>query len=288
MLAEKPENIPLNRAQRNLGTARLTTQLRGAETRLADLYQQGCAKIRLPRTQGSTSLEAVTINTAGGMTGGDQLNWQFTAGQDTDLTITTQACERIYQSSEGEAGISVLLKAEKGSTLCWLPQETILFNRSSARRRIVVELEGDAKALLVEALIFGREAMGETISETDFTDNWHVTKNGELVHVEAAKFDLRAGNNLNEAAVLNGNIAMATVLFLGPSDLPDMERKLGRAQKFTQSGNQYDGVSYWEVGSTGKLLARLAARNGYELRKRLVPLLSLLNDDADLPKSWAI
>jgi urease accessory protein len=48
------------------------------------------------------------------------------------------------------------------------------------------------------------------------------------------------------------------------------------------------GASAWRVGGTGKLLARLIAEDGYALRKRLIPLLELLNGQAGLPKVWNI
>ncbi|TKB27877.1 MAG: urease accessory protein UreD, partial [Mesorhizobium sp.] len=48
------------------------------------------------------------------------------------------------------------------------------------------------------------------------------------------------------------------------------------------------GASFWSVGQSGKLLARLTAGGGYKLRKRLVPLVELLNGRAGLPKLWSL
>ncbi|TIV50512.1 MAG: urease accessory protein UreD, partial [Mesorhizobium sp.] len=48
------------------------------------------------------------------------------------------------------------------------------------------------------------------------------------------------------------------------------------------------GASFWSVGRSGKLLARLTAGDGYQLRKRLVPLVELLNGRAGLPKLWSL
>ena len=48
------------------------------------------------------------------------------------------------------------------------------------------------------------------------------------------------------------------------------------------------GASAWSVAGTGKLLARLVAGDGYLLRKRLVPLIGLLNGQAGLPKVWSL
>ena len=48
------------------------------------------------------------------------------------------------------------------------------------------------------------------------------------------------------------------------------------------------GASAWEVAGSGKLLARLVAEDGYALRKRLIPLIELLNGRAGLPKVWSL
>ncbi len=47
-------------------------------------------------------------------------------------------------------------------------------------------------------------------------------------------------------------------------------------------------ASAWSVKKSGKLLARLYAEDGYQLRKRLVPLVELLNGRAGLPKLWSL
>jgi urease accessory protein len=48
------------------------------------------------------------------------------------------------------------------------------------------------------------------------------------------------------------------------------------------------GCSITETAGVAKLLIRLMAPDSYSLRKRLVPLLTLLNGKAQLPKVWSI
>ena len=45
-------------------------------------------------------------------------------------------------------------------------------------------------------------------------------------------------------------------------------------------------ASAWDVAGSGKLLARLVADDSYMLRRRLIPLVELLNERAGLPKVW--
>lgn len=285
MLIEKVTDHCGAKPQRSRGTSRMIVQRRDTSTRLEDLFQQGCTRIRMPKTFDAQRIEAVMINTAGGITGGDEINWEFTARQGTHLTVTSQACERLYRSSGGVASINVKLKAQSSSTLNWLPQETILFDHCAAHRKINVDIEGDARLLMVEPVIFGRAAMGETVHAASFRDDWQIRHDGNLIHVEASRFDGQIAKLLTQKAVMNNDIAMATVLLLAPASAADLEAKAKQAQQIIQHNG---GASLWNVGSTGKLLARVVASNGYELRKILIPLIGLLNDEAALPKTWAI
>ena len=81
-LSRPPEPSP--RLQRASGIGRISVGTRDGRTVLATLYQEGCAKIRLPNTH-SPAVEAVLINTAGGLTGGDRLAWQVEAAPDARL-----------------------------------------------------------------------------------------------------------------------------------------------------------------------------------------------------------
>ena len=74
-IALAPDHPPLQRA---VGAAAITVKADGG-TRLERLFQDGCGKIRLPRDHAARSLEAVMINTAGGLTGGDRLAWSAAA-----------------------------------------------------------------------------------------------------------------------------------------------------------------------------------------------------------------
>ncbi|MEZ5810612.1 MAG: urease accessory protein UreD [Rhizobiaceae bacterium] len=262
--------------QRSRGTGRLSVTSTGGRTRIADLFQEGCAKLRIPAARERRPLEAVMINTAGGMTGGDRIGWAFEAGRDSTLTITTQTCERVYRSAGGVAETDVTLKAGAGAKLAWLPQETILFDESRFRRRIDADLDASAELLLVEAVIFGRRLMGEAVANGDFRDSWRIRQDGRLVHAEAFALAGEIDALLARPAIGDGAGAMATVLYISPT----AEHRLDEARKLIGT---HGGASFWN----GKLLARLTARDGYRLRGCLIPLMTLLNPAATLPKAWA-
>jgi urease accessory protein len=267
-------------AQRVAGMARLGCGHSGGRTRLRRLYQDGSAKIRMPAVS-ADPLEAVLINTAGGLTGGDRLGWEIDVGAGASATVTTQACEKIYRAASDRAEVRVKLTVGDRGRIAWLPQETIVFDRSAFARTLDVELAAGAEALLLEATVFGRLAMGERAAHGSFHDRWRVSQDGVLVHAEDFRVGPGIAATLGRAAVTGGAFAIATVLMMSQR----AEALLEPAREII--GGQGD-ASVWSVKKSGKLLARLHAEDGYQLRKRLVPLVELLNGRAGLPKLWSL
>jgi urease accessory protein len=185
--------------QRTRGNGAIATNLLDRTTRLATLYQDGCAKIRLPNTH-SQALEAVLINTAGGLTGGDRIDWSAEVVANGRMVLTTQACERIYRSLGGPAIVETRLSVGRDAHLDWMPQETMLFAASQLHRRIEIDLAEGASLTAIEAILLGRDAMGEVALDARLRDNWRVRRNGQLLHAEATRLD----GTLAERAGLEG------------------------------------------------------------------------------------
>ncbi|AQS41218.1 MAG: Urease accessory protein UreD [Candidatus Tokpelaia hoelldobleri] len=263
--------------QRMDGRAVVSVCHRDDQTGLERLFQQGAAKLLFPQGSGN-QFEIVMINTAGGMTGGDSLEWEITSGANTSVVVTTQAAEKIYRALDDTlAQIKVHLRVEEKARLCWLPQETILFDCSACMRRLEVDMAEDAELLLCETTVLGRQVMGEKITRAVFRDNWVVRRNNQIIHAEALHLGPDVEKEMIAAALLNGCGAMASVLLVAS----DCERFLSRAREIIGPGG---GISSWE----GKLLARLFDRDGYSLRKRLVALIQLLNGVGGTPEIWSI
>ncbi|MFD2054281.1 urease accessory protein UreD [Mesorhizobium calcicola] len=266
--------------QRVAGVARLSCALGDRRTRLRRLYQDGAAKIRMPAVS-ADPLEAVLINTAGGMTGGDRIAWHVDVGAAGSASITTQACEKIYRAASDRAEVRVKLSVGENGRIAWLPQETIVFDRAAFARTLDVELATGAEALVLEAAVFGRLAMGERATQGHFHDRWRVRQNGKLIHAEDFRIGPDIAATLDRPAIAGGAIAMATLLLVSPraEDLLDPVLEIVSGQ---------GSASVWSVKESGKLLARLYAGDGYRLRQRLVPLVELLNGRAGLPKLWSL
>lgn len=298
-------NAPLSppRMQRVEARGRIGVRDTGGATRLADLFQEGAAKIRIPRNHAmapGTPLEAVLINTAGGLTGGDRVSWRAEAGAGTRLSLTTQACEKVYKADAGTAKTGIELAVGAGARIAWLPQETILYDRGAFARNMSVDLAADSECLIVEALLLGRKAMGETVRKASFHDRWRVRVGGRLVHAEDFRFDGDAADLFSGIATGNDGGAFATLLYVGEQAEALHARVRAEMDEWSANRANIDpdirfGVSHWRIGQidagadggSGKLLARVVAKDGYRLRSLLQPLIALLNGKAGLPRIWS-
>ena len=271
------EGRALPRHQRARGTGRLTTQQVAGRTRIETLYQEGCAKIRLPHTH-DLSLQAVLINTAGGLTGGDNVAWQVDVAPMSRVVLTTQACERVYRSLGDDAVVRTRLRVGAGAHLDWLPQETILFDGARLNRALDVELEGDASLFAIEAILLGRSAMGETARSAHLLDNWRIRRDGRLVHAESTRLSA-AELERDALSTLAGNAAFATLVYLG-ADAEQREARVAGLLSGTLAGPS--GLS--RIGE--RLVIRAMADSGLALRRIITPIIAELSGAGALPRLW--
>lgn len=234
-------------------------------------------KLLFPQAR-TPALQAVSLNTAGGVTGGDRFHLSASAEPGAHLVVTTQAAERIYRAQPGETGqVRTSLTVGEGGRLDWLPQETILYDHAAVDRRLEAEIRTTGRLLAVEPLVFGRTAMGEMVETGHLSDRWRIFLEGELVFADNLRLEGAVRALLDRPGVANGAAAMASLLLVSPD-----------AERFTE---RLRGVLGDAGGASlirpGVLFARLLARDGYALRQRLIPAIEALSGD-DIPKTWTL
>lgn len=266
----------LDGMQRVRGAARVRMTRRG----LADLRQQGSAKALLPRVDGPDP-EVVFLNTAGGVTGGDVLDYALDLDEGVRATATTQTAERAYRASSGTGLIRTRLTAAAGAALDWLPQELIAFDGARIRRETQIDLAADAALLCVDAVVLGRAAMGETVRAAHLDDLRTIRRSGALLHQEHLALTPAV---LAHGAALDGARAFATLVLCQPGcadALGPLRAALGG-----------DGhASAWN----GRLVARIAAADAAPLRRALIRCIVALRGGGDpraargaVPRVWQV
>jgi urease accessory protein len=268
--ADQADVFAANRAR---GRIALTVAAADGTTHRSRIVEDGSLRVRFPGPT-SRDLEAVIVNTAGGIAGGDRLDVSVAVGEGARLVVTTAAAEKIYRSLGPDAAIHLELRVQANGRLLWLPQETILFDRARLARTIDVELAENATLLLGEALVLGRAAMGEAVERGRLFDRWRVRRNGRLVFAETVRLGEAIGEALREPAVAAGHAAVAT-LFMCPADAARIAAVRERAKWQGEVA-----LSAWN----GFAVARFVAAAGAALRADLMAALTALG--VTLPRLW--
>jgi urease accessory protein len=245
-------------------------------TYLAGLYETGGWRLRHPNPHGG--YEAVIVNTGGGLVSGDRIEHEFTLGPNAEVTLATQAAEKIYRGrAAGE--LSVKIRLGDNARLDYLPQETILFEGARLGRRLEVDMAANASGLFVETAVFGRLARGETSISGAFSDSWRIRRAGRLVFAEETRLEGEIGTILDRSAIGKSARATALLLFIGlqaEARLIDLRAELDRFV-----GRVACGASAFN----GLLVARLAALSPEALREAILAAMVPLRG-RPMPRVW--
>jgi urease accessory protein len=276
LLASAPAHAEIFAGNRAIGRIALSVAATANGSHRERVHEAGALRVRFPNVASKDTLDAVMVNTAGGMTGGDHFDIGVTVRAGARLTVTTAAAEKVYRSLGPATEVGVKLDVGAGGALAWLPQETILFDQVRLRRLIDIDLAPDASLLLAEAVVFGRSAMGEAVLKAHFFDRWRVRVGGALVFAESLRLDGAVAQQLERCAVAAKGVAIASVL-----KLPGGDTAVAAVRALEKDFVGEVGASAWN----GLAVARLVAPDGEALRHDLIGVLTALGGEP-LPRLW--
>jgi urease accessory protein len=279
--ARIPSDKDLQRAE---GSGRIVLSGSDKGTRVMDVFQRAPIRIMFPRTADDALDEAVLVNTAGGIAGGDRLEMDVTALGNASIAVTSQAAEKVYRALDEPARITTRLKAYEVAKLAWLPQETIVFNWGRLCRDTEIELSSTAELLALEWLVLGRTAHGEDMVGGHITDSWRVKKDDRLIWADSFRITDETFAHLHRKALLSNCRAVGTLIYSGPDPgarlefLRDVVRSLECQCAATSVG--------------GLIIVRFAARVLYDLRVALHNFLEQFSRELGggpfrVPKMWS-
>lgn len=263
------------------GTIRADSAVRAAfatvddRTHVARVYECGSLRVRFPR---GPSCEAVLLNTGGGITGGDQLDVRLSLGPGAAVVATSQAAEKLYRSDGPPAKIAVRANLADGARLDWLPQESILFDRVNVERTLDIDMAATARLTMLEALMLGRTAHGESLGDARWRDRWRIRRGNALVLAENVRLDGAISDQMQRPALGAGARCVATLVHVAP----DAEWRLDEVRNALQNATSCCGCSAWN----GMLVARFAAVELHKLRGEMVAAVMILTR-APMPRAWS-
>jgi urease accessory protein len=278
---DSPSDRDLQRAD---GCGRIV--LIGSEngTRIEDVFERSPIRIMFPGTEHRAVEEAVLINTAGGIAGGDRLECSVAALPGASIAVSTQAAEKVYGALDDPARVTTSLKARESARLAWLPQETIIFNWARLHRTTEIELFSGSELLALEWLVLGRAAHGEIVVGGSITDSWRVKKDGRLIWADSFRITDEIFPHLDRTALLANGKAVATLIYFGPY----LEKRLDLLREIIPSL----GCNCAATLVSGLIVVRFATKESSDLKLALRSFLQQFGAELGsgpfrVPKMWS-
>ena len=200
----------------------------------------------------------VFVTTSGGLVAGDQVRLEAMWGAGAAAQVMPQAAEKIYRSARPVTRVEMSLSAGPAAWAEYLPQETILFDRSRLSRRLRLTLHPTARCLVGDLVVPGRHAMGETYRSGLFSDDWEVRIDQRLIWADRIGWDGDIARLHAHAAGLKRAQGFGTILYRGPGTPEEI-----RAITSTVSETVQIGVTRFQE----LILIRLLAGQAFDLRR---------------------
>ncbi|MGL5446450.1 MAG: urease accessory protein UreD [Rhabdaerophilum sp.] len=238
---------------------KLAVENANGRLRLAERHEAGAFRFRMPRREPG-AIEAMLVNVAGGLAGGDRISLEGKALEGASLVISSAAGERIYRSAGDETQILVNLDAAAGANLVWLPLETILHDGARLRRSVNLTVHPQANLVFGEVMQFGRVASGERFRTGAMMDHWRVRIGGRMVFAEATRLDGELLSMSQRSGAMGNAPFMASLLLAGEGAT---ERLKGMRTVLSSNPAVLAGAS----ATCGLVFARLLSDNDVALRR---------------------
>ena len=251
------------------GKAAITFRRQGDRT-VPQVQTQAPLKVQRPfYPEGPDICQAVLLHTAGGMVGGDRLNYDLHALAGTHALLTTAAAAKIYSDHPQPAQITGRLRVEAEACVEWLPQEAIVFEGAQLQQSWRVELAAEAHWLGWDIMRLGRTARGERFCRGEVRSRFEVWHGDQLIWVDPQRLQgsealWQSPHGLNQCPIV------ATLVWVGALPEPKVVEAVRAASKSSQPSEI--GVTRLQLG----LLCRYRGHSTGEVRRWFIEAWKIL------------
>ena len=183
-------------------------------SRLMGVSHRGPLYVQKPfYPEGKDCVHIYPLHPPGGVVSGDELKINLVAQDKASVLITTPGATRLYKARKPAAGersykqkLSNRIKISDGSSVEWLPMETIVFNESDTVSKTRVDLDDSSVFLGWEVCCLGLPASNKPFESGHLSLSFEIFKNEKPVLVDKLSFSaespvLTAKNGLDSSVV---------------------------------------------------------------------------------------
>jgi urease accessory protein len=188
---------------------------RGGRTVLARRVHDGPLVVQKAlHPEGDAVCHAIVVHPPAGIAGGDQLRLDVSAAEGAHALLTTPGAGKWYRTAGAAASQFVTIDAAEGATVEWLPQETILYDRSVAQIGWHARLAPTARLVAWDILCLGRTGSGERYAKGTARITTRIERGGRALWVERGRLGNGSGA-MDATAGLAGRTVFGTLVATG-------------------------------------------------------------------------
>lgn len=190
----------------------LTFARRADRSVLVERRHDGPLVLQKPHyPEGDEICHGIIVHPPGGIVGADALALTADLGRNARALLTTPGAAKWYRSAGAWAHQTVTFNVQRGASVEWLPQETIVFDGALVDARLDVELAEDATFIGWEVLCLGRTGSGEHFTRGQWRARTVIKRDGKPLWFERGS--IAGGGAVRESpVVLAAEPVVATLL----------------------------------------------------------------------------
>ena len=210
------------------------------------------------------------LHTAGGLVGGDSLEFEANIGINSKVLLTTSSAQKVY----GTVGRSKIFPKGTFSSqktniiirdnahLEFLPQETIIFANGLYSQEFNVKISDNSSFIFTDLIRLGRSSAGESIEEGVFRSKLEVLRDGTLYddwefvdRIELSKVSFEAKSGMDNMPVFG------SLIWICEKDFPksiinelikDIKMVFNENKNYLSTGTLENGISIRFLGNSSQ------------------------------------
>jgi len=254
---------------------------RDDRTTLVRSRHSGPLRVQRPFYPEGEVCHVYVVHPPGGVVGGDRLDIRVDCASAAQALLTTPAAGKIYRSGGRPQQMNVALNLS-GSTLEWLPQETIYYPGATLVQQLELRADRQSRFIGWDIGCFGLAARGETFSSGSVVQGIEIRIEGRALLLERLRIDPGAV----DAPWGLASFPVFGTFLAYPAARGDLEDLLADIDQDT--GEVRFGLTLVD----GLLLGRCFAYHADQVKRRFVQLWQrmrprLMQRPASVPRIWA-
>ena len=206
----------------------ITTGKAGEDTYLKDLFFTAPFKVMTPFEKEGGKKEVMVLTASAGIMEGDAQRISIHMGAGTELSVTSQAFEKIHRMKDGFASRKTKIRIEKGSSLSYCPLPVIPFADSAFKNHTSIYLEDESSRLIYEEIVScGRAARGERFRYRFYHSGIEAWCREKMIYRENIRYTPSI-QPMEETGFFEGYSHMASLLFFHFNISEETENTLRR------------------------------------------------------------